>query len=302
MAVSATRRSRILLPRTVHPYVQQVVRTYLSPLPYEIVELPWDPSGGIAWDALNSALDERVAALLFQHPNFFGCLEDAPALCAAAHRVGALAVPLVDPISLGLLKPPGEYGADIVVAEGQGLGNAMNFGGPLLGLMACRKELLRHLPGRLVGATVDHQGRRGFCLTLQAREQHIRREKASSNICTNQALSALAATIYLCTLGKQGLRRVASLCLQKAHYAYKQLQEKAGFTACFSRPFFKEFTLKAPTSVADLNERLRQAGILGGLDLGTFLPELAGHTLIAVTEQRTRAQIDRLVEVAAWNP
>ncbi|MBI3947069.1 MAG: aminomethyl-transferring glycine dehydrogenase subunit GcvPA [Armatimonadetes bacterium] len=302
MAGAATRRRRFLLPRTLHPYVRHVVRTYLAPLPYAVVDLPWDSSGGVDPAALARELDERAAALLFQHPNFFGCLEDAPALCAAAHRAGALAVPLVDPISLGLLTPPGEYGADIVVAEGQGLGNAMNFGGPLLGLMACRKDLLRNLPGRLVGATTDHDGRVGFCLTLQAREQHIRRERASSNICTNEALNALAATVYLCTMGKQGLRRVSELCLQKAHYAQRRLVEDAGFTPSFSRPFFKEFALKAPAPVADLNDRLRAQGILGGLDLGTLVPELAGHTLLAVTERRTRAQIDRLVEVAAWNP
>ncbi len=297
MAGAATRRNRFLLPRTVHPFYRRVVTTYLAPLAYEVVELPWDASGGVDGEALARELDEHTAALLFQHPNFFGCLEDAAALTEAAHRVGALAVPIVDPISLGLLKPPGAYGADIVVAEGQSLGNQMSFGGPLLGLMACRKELLRNLPGRLVGATTDHEGRTGFCLTLQAREQHIRREKASSNICTNEALNALAATVYLCTLGKQGLRRVAELCLQKAHYAFDRLRE-VGFTAPFSRPFFKEFALKAPGPVGALNERLLAAGILGGLDLERLLPELAGHTLLCVTEKRTRAEIDRLVEVA----
>ncbi len=299
MAGAATRRNRFLLPRSVHPYVRQVISAYLAPLPCEVIEIPWDGSGGTDREALDRALDERTAAVLFQHPNFFGCLEDAPALCAAAHRVGALAVASVDPISLGLLVPPGEYGADIVVAEGQGLGNAMNFGGPLLGLMACRKELLRNLPGRLVGATTDHDGRLGFCLTLQAREQHIRREKASSNICTNQALNALAATVYLCTLGKQGLRRVAELCLQKAHYACRRLQEDAGFAPAFTGAFFKEFTLKAPGPVAALNDRLRENKILGGLDVGRFLPELAGHTLLAVTERRTREEIDRLVGAAS---
>ncbi|HOJ20401.1 MAG TPA: aminomethyl-transferring glycine dehydrogenase subunit GcvPA [Armatimonadota bacterium] len=299
MAGAATRRNRFLLPRTIHPYFQHVVATYLAPLPYELVQIPQASDGGVDREALERELDERVAAVLFQHPNFYGCLEDARELCDAAHRVGALAIAAVDPISLGLLTPPGEYGADIVVAEGQSLGNSLSFGGPLLGLMACRSRLLRNLPGRLVGATTDRDGRVSFCLTLQAREQHIRREKASSNICTNQALNALAATVYLCTLGKQGLRRVAELCLQKAHYAHSRLQADAGFTPIFSRPFFKEFALKAPEPVASLNERLRAAGILGGLDLGRLSPELEGATLLCVTERRTREQIDTMVAVAA---
>ncbi|MDH7569466.1 MAG: aminomethyl-transferring glycine dehydrogenase subunit GcvPA [Armatimonadota bacterium] len=299
MAGSATRRTRFLVSRSVHPFARRVVQSYLRPLPWEIVEIPWGPDGGTDLQALDQALNEEVAAVLFQHPNFFGCLEDAPNLCRAAHAVGALAVASVDPISLGLLTPPGEWGADIVVAEGQGLGNSMSFGGPLLGMMACRKELLRNLPGRLVGATVDRDGRTGFCLTLQAREQHIRREKASSNICTNQALNALAATIYLCSLGKQGLRQVAELCLQKAHYACAQLQEKAGFVLPFTRPFFKEFVAQPREPVGALNQRLLRQRILGGLDLGSLLPELAGHTLLCVTEKRTREEIDRLVATAA---
>lgn len=298
MAASATRRERFLVPATIHPHYRQVLATYLAPLPYEIVEIPRGGDGSIDREALAEELDERAAAILFQHPNFFGCLEDAGELCAAAHQVGALAIAAVDPISLGLLVPPGEYGADIVVAEGQSLGNNLNFGGPLLGLMACRRDLVRNLPGRLVGATTDHHGRMGFCLTLQAREQHIRREKASSNICTNEALNALAATVYLCAMGKRGLRRVAELCLQKAHYLHDRLLE-AGFTAPFSRPFFKEFTLMAPLPVPELNARLLAAGILGGLDLERFAPDLPGHTLLCVTEKRTREEMDRFVGTIA---
>ncbi|MCS6862484.1 MAG: aminomethyl-transferring glycine dehydrogenase subunit GcvPA, partial [Abditibacteriales bacterium] len=210
MAWAIQKRPRVLLPRTLHPHYRQVVATYTQGLPLELVDVPY-ADGVVDLDALQSALD-NASAVVVQHPNFFGCLEDVNVISQLTHERGALLISVFDPISLGLLKPPGDYDADIAVAEGQPLGIPLSFGGPYLGLFACKKQFARQAPGRIVGATHDDKGRRGFVLTLQTREQHIRREKATSNICTNQGLMALAATVYLALLGKHGLRRVAELC------------------------------------------------------------------------------------------
>ncbi len=256
MAVHATGRRRIIVARSVHPEYRQVLATYLSHLDLELVTLE-TPGGTLRPEDLAAALDDQSACVLAQQPNFFGALEDPEALAAAAHAAGALFVVAVDPISLGLLKRPGDYGADIVVAEGQALGNPMAFGGPYLGILACREQFVRRMPGRIAGQTVDRRGRRCWVLTLQTREQHIRREKATSNICTNQGLFALRATVYLAALGPQGLGEVAGLCLQKSHYAARQLVERAGLALRFERPFFKEFVVRAPaaSSMPDLPGR-----------------------------------------------
>ena len=250
-------------------------------------------------DALRKAVSDRTAAVMVQYPNFFGCLEDLDAAARLAHERGALLVVSVDPVALAVLRPPGEAGADIVVGEGQGLGSPTTGGGPYLGLFACRKELVRRMPGRLVGATVDRKGRRGFVLTLQTREQHIRREKATSNICTNVALVALGATIYLALMGKEGLRQVASLSTAKAHYAAETLGKVPGVSRRFGAPFFKEFVLRLPKPPERVLRALRKRKILGGVPLGQFDRTLRDGLLVAVTENRSRAEIDGYAEALA---
>jgi len=241
-------------------------------------------------------LGDETAALLVQHPNFYGNLEDMEKLSEAAHAKGALLVVCVDPISLGILTPPGDYGADIVVGEGQSLGCPMGYGGPLLGLFACKNEFMRRLPGRIVGQTTDADGKRAFVMTLRTREQDIRRERATSNICTNEALYALAASVYLATMGKQGVRQVAELCLQKSHYAAAEIAKLPGFALAFpKKPFFKEFVVKTPTNPVEINKRLLARGIIGGLPLTEQHSQFGHAMLFCVTEQRTRAEIDALV-------
>jgi len=295
LAARATGRERIVVPRSVHPAYRAVLRTYAQGVNLVVVEVDYADDGGTDLDALEKATTEEVAAVVVQHPNFFGCLEDVASIEKIAHQAGALLVTFVDPISLGLLKPPGSYNADIAVGEGQSLGNQMSFGGPYVGFFATKKDQMRRLPGRIVGATTDRGGRRGFVLTLQAREQHIRREKATSNICTNQALNALAAGVYLSLLGKEGIRAVANLCLQKSHYAHEKLSGLR-LGSRFSRPFFKEFVLSLPMEPAALNALLLKKGIIGGLDLGRLYPELNGCMLFCITEMRTKGDIDRLTE------
>ncbi|SHF53984.1 glycine dehydrogenase (decarboxylating) alpha subunit [Desulfofundulus australicus DSM 11792] len=295
VATGATRRQRVVVSRTVHPEYRQVLKTYLEPRGVELVELPFT-NGVTTGDNLDRYINRQTAAVLVQQPNFFGCLEDVYSLQRAASGVGALFIVSADPISLGLLKPPGEYGASIVVGEGQSLGLPLNFGGPGFGYFAAREEFLRRIPGRVVGATSDTRGRRGYVLTLQAREQHIRREKATSNICSNQALCALAATIYLSAMGPAGLRRVAGLCAQKAAYAKKRLAAVKGITVAFNAPSFKEFVIKSEYPVTLVQGVLLRRGLVAGPDLGRFYPELSNHLLVAVTEKRTKEEIDRLAE------
>ncbi len=299
MAAHATGRRRIVTAASVHPEYRQVLATYLSDLDLELVTVD-TPAGSISPHNLAAALDSDTACVLVQQPNFFGSLEEMDAVSAAAHAAGALLVVAVDPISLGLLKRPGDYGADIVVAEGQSLGSPMAFGGPYLGIMACRERLVRRMPGRIAGETVDRRGRRCWVLTLQTREQHIRREKATSNICTNQGLFALRATVYLAALGPQGLREVAELCLQKSHYAARQLSERAGLPLRFDRPFFKEFVVRSAGGGIDARlQRALDAGYLAGVPLGRWYPELADSLLVTVTEKRSREEIDGLAAALA---
>ena len=290
-------RNRVVVAASVHPEYRQVLATYLANMDVEVVTLS-APQGVLAPEDLLSAVDSRTACVLEAHPNFFGCLEDVEAAAGIAHRAGALFIVAVDPISLGLLRRPGDYGADLVVAEGQSLGNPMAFGGPYLGMLACRERFVRRMPGRLVGQTVDRRGKRCWVLTLQTREQHIRREKATSNICTNQGLLALRAAAYLAAMGPSGLRGVAELCLQKAHYAQERLTQKR-LRPATEQPFFKEFVLRAESAAAveGLLESARRQGILAGVPLGQWYPDMADCLLVAVTEKRTREEIERLAEV-----
>jgi glycine dehydrogenase subunit 1 len=299
MSLTATgRHGRVLVAESVHPEYRQTLATYLVNLDPRVVTLP-APHGFLDPDDVKKALTDDTACVVVQHPNFFGCLEEVEELAAAAHARGVMFVVSFDPISLGLLKRPGQYGADIAVAEGQCLGTPMSFGGPYLGMLACREEFVRKMPGRLVGQTVDRNGKRCWVLTLQTREQHIRREKATSNICTNQGLLALRAAVYLAALGPQGLRETAELCTRKAHYAAERLTRLPGVRLRFSRPFFKEFALEVPGAVAPLLAHLRAAGYHAGLPLGRWYPALERCVGVAVTEKRTRGEIDGLAAALA---
>jgi glycine cleavage system P protein (glycine dehydrogenase) subunit 1 len=296
MAITATQRhGQVLVAESVHPEYRRVLETYTANLEAEVVTLP-TPDGFLEPSTLQKAINDRTSCVIVQHPNFFGCLEEVESLAKMAREAGALFTVSVDPISLGLLKRPGDYGADIVVAEGQSLGTPMQFGGPYLGMLACREQFVRKMPGRLVGQTVDRQGRRCWVLTLQTREQHIRREKATSNICTNQGLLALRATVYLAAMGPQGLREAAELCTRKAHYAAEQLSSVPGVKLRFQRSFFKELTLQTPRDAATLLPRLLKMGYHAGLALGRWHPAHSGCITLAVTEKRTRAEIDGLVQ------
>ncbi len=286
MACSITGRRRIALLDSVNPSYAAVVRTYAR-------------GRGLAVDTLSDAdLSEEHACLAVQHPNFFGYLEDVWAHESAAHAAGALLIAVADPISLGLLAPPGEYGADIAVAEGQSLGWPVSFGGPFLGLFACRQQYLRQMPGRIVGRTTDIDGRTGYVLTLQTREQHIRRERATSTLCTRQQLVGLAAAVYLAAVGRHGLRQIAEACYHKSHYAAQQIAALPGYSLAFQTPFFKEFTVRCPKPPAQLLPRLLEQGIIGGLDVSS---QVEDGMLVCVTEVNTRQEIDRLVEALAVN-
>ncbi len=295
MAQRLTKRHEVIVSRTVHPNYRQALKTYVRGVKSPVVEIPYDAAAGTTdMQALDQDIGPSTAAVIIQYPNFFGCVEDLKAAAQAAHGKGALLVAVIDPIALGILKNPGELGADIVVGEGQALGKSISFGGPYLGIFACREDFIRQMPGRIVGETKDRRRRRGYVLTLQAREQHIKRERATSNICTNEALVALTAAVYLSLMGGRGLRDIASLCLQKSHYALDELKKK-GIKPLFDAPFFKEFAV-AVKDVKSLNKRLLKDNIIGGLDLGDHYPELAGKMLLAVTEKRTQEEIDRLVK------
>src|SRR5436309_2654135 len=296
MALRLTRRNRLVWARTLHPEYRQVVETYVRHQGVELAEVPYTDSGRVSIDALASALNPETAAVVVQSPNFFGTIEQTQEIAEAAHRHGAmLIVSVAEPLSLGIVKPPLE--ADIVCGEAQSFGVPVAFGGPYVGFLATREKLIRQMPGRLVGQAYDTEGRRGFVVTLATREQHIRREKATSNICTSQSLFALNATIYLCLLGKKGLKMLAEHNLAKAHYAARQLRSVTGVATPFTGPHFNEFVVKAPGDVEDLLDSLRQEKIIGGLHLGRFYPELKNHLLVCVTETVSKAALDRMVEV-----
>jgi glycine dehydrogenase subunit 1 len=294
MVVSQTGRKKVLVGGSVHPNYRRVLKTYMHGIGVEVVEAPI-ANGQVDLNQLESLITEEVAGVLVQMPNFLGHLEQVRAVEALTHAKGALFVVTVDPISLGILEAPGSYGADIVVAEGQSLGNYLSYGGPYLGLMATREKFARKMPGRIAGATVDNRGQRAYVLTLQAREQHIRREKATSNICTNQALNAMVATVYLTLVGKEGLREVAHLCLQKAHYAAAAITKLPGYSMASTSPFFKEFTVSCPQPVDQINRGLLGHKLIGGFASSIDYPEIPNAMTLAVTEKRTKAEIDRLV-------
>ncbi len=282
----------MVLSPAIHPQYRQVVRTYTQGMG---LTLKGDDTLENDVDALIDLLDDDTTLGAVQYPDFVGRISDLKALGEAAHEVGALMCVVVNPIALGLLRPPGEFGADIVVGEGQPLGIPLSYGGPYVGIFTTREKYVRKMAGRLVGETVDSRGQRGYVLTLTPREQHIRRDKATSNICTNQGLMALAAAVYLTSMGKDGLRRVAELCYHKAHYAAEIINALEGYTLWNEGPFFHEFAIACPKPVAEINEILLGYDILGGYDLGEDYPELKDHMLLAVTEATTREDIDDLV-------
>ena len=293
MAQRVTRRNKIVVATSVHPEYREVAKTYTQHGAAEIVEIAFDEESGRVADL--SVLDETTAALVVQSPNFFGCIEDLQSLANAAHAVGALFVVVVtEAISFGLLKSPGSCGADIVVGEGQSWGVPMSFGGPHVGLFATQEKFIRQMPGRLCGVAYDKNGNRGFVLTLSTREQHIRREKATSNICTNQGLIALAATIYMETMGKKGLQEVAMQNAQKAAYAAKQISAIDGYEIAFSAPAFNEFVVRGSRPAVEILETVRKKGLIGGLALSRYYGGHDNDMLVCVTETNSRKQIDEL--------
>jgi len=284
MACRITKRNKVAVLSTVNPRYYRVIDTYVSG--HNL------PLGKMEPDSVN--LPSDCACLIVQQPNFFGYFEDMGTYTQKANDIGALLIVIVDPISLGMFKPPGEYGADIAVAEGQALGNPISFGGPGVGIFTCRKEYVRQIPGRLVGKTVDANGKPGYVLTMATREQHIRREQATSNICTNEALVSLATAVYLAALGKRGLRQVAELCYHKAHYAAEAIGKLKGYSLVFQQPFFKEFVVRCPMAPQQVNEALFKERIIGGLDISHMIES---SMLLCVTEVNTKRDIDRLVEI-----
>ena len=298
MAERVTKRSKAIASTSAHPQYLEVVRTYVQHAGIHLEVVPFDERTGQSWKLLAEAVDNETAALVVQSPNFFGCVEDVSALADAAHAKGALLVVVItEAMSLGLLKSPGACGADIVVAEGQSFGVPLSFGGPYLGLFATREKYARQIPGRLVGEAYDKQGRRGFVLTLATREQHIRREKATSNICTNEGLIALAATVYLETMGRRGVQEAAHQCAQKAAYAARAIAKVKGYSLPFSGPCFNEFVVRGPIKSVELLSRLgKEKGIDAGIALSQFMPDRPNDFVVCVTETNSRAQIDALVD------
>jgi glycine dehydrogenase subunit 1 len=298
MALNVMRgkRKTVLLSPAIHPEYRDVVRTYTQGMGLTITG---DEDCGTTLDDLAGMLDDDTAMLAVQYPNFFGQIEDLSSLAERVHEAGAMLCVVADPIALGLLRPPGEMGADIVVGEGQGLGIPMSFGGPFLGFFATHEKHARKIAGRLVGETVDVEGNVGYVLTLATREQHIKRERATSNICTNQGLMALAAAIYMSIMGKHGLRKVAELCYHKAHYAAELIDQIGGYKVDQSKPFFKEFVVTCPWPVSDINLHLLEYVIIGGYELGKAYPNRKDQMLIAVTEMNTREEIEDLATALA---
>lgn len=297
MAQRVTGRDKVVVARAVHPEYRMVARTYASQLGISFREVAFTEAGVTDLTQVRKALGDQVACLVVQSPNFFGGIEDLPQFAEAAHAVGALLVVAVaEPVALGLLKPPGECGADIVTAEGAGMGTGLNYGGPAVGFFATREKFIRHMPGRLVGQTVDREGRTGYVLTLATREQHIRREKATSNICTSESLIANMSGMYMVTMGPQGLREVALLNLRKAAYAKEQLAKVRGVSLRFTGPTFNEFVLRTKKKPGEVLKGLLKRQIIGGLDLGRFYPELKDCLLVCVTEQKSRSEIDALAK------
>ena len=296
MSCAINNRKKIILSELIHPFYQKVTRTYTKECGVEIVIAP-QREGITDIDKLNDLVDDDTACVAIQHPNFYGFLESTEEISEITHKKGALLISVVDPLSLGVITPPGDYNTDIAVGEGQGMGIAQGFGGPLLGIFATKMEFVRFMPGRVVGETTDVEGRRGFVLTLQTREQHIRREKATSNICTNEALCALSSLIYLCTLGKQGIIEIGNQCLAKSHYLYNRLKEIRGIKPVYNREFFKEFLIQTDKPAQEIVDKLLEYKIFAGVPLTIFDNNLKNQLLIAVTEKRTKEELDRFADI-----
>ena len=296
LAIRHKQKKNVLVSKTVHPEYREVLSTYLQELDVKLIEIEME-NGITSVSDLESRIDNNTACVLIQTPNFFGCLEETEELVELTHKNEALFVACVNPMSLGIIKPPGEYDADIAVGDIQALGNYINYGGPHAGFFAVNKEFMRKMPGRLAGATTDTKGRRAFTLTLQTREQHIRRAKATSNICTNQQLLALRTCIYLSTLGKAGMIDIGNLNIHKSHYAMDRLCELDGIEPLLNKPFFNEFAIKISDNckIEELSRHLFESGIIGGLDLSHFYPDINNAMLLCVTETRSKEDIDELV-------
>jgi len=292
LAVRETSRDRVIFSSSLHPEYKQVIRTYLEGYKIEFVEIPH--SGGLFDEsALKKESNDRTACVIVQNPNFFGCIEKVEKIESICHSAGALLIACVNPISLGVLKSPGEYNADIAVGEGQPLGIPLSYGGPYLGFFAVKEKHMRKMPGRIAGMTKDIEGKRGFVLTMQAREQHIRREKATSNICTNEGLMALAACVYLSLIGKEGIKEIARQNVLKSHYMKDELLKLSGFKMAFDAPSFNEFVLSCSREPDKIIGDLLKHGIIGGLPLGKFYPEMKNCMLVCVTETKTKEEIDK---------
>jgi glycine dehydrogenase subunit 1 len=299
MAIRATQRPRVIVDGGVNPIYRKMLYCYTANLSIDFHEIPVS-HGQSDREKVFAALDDRTAAVILQNPNFFGVIDDHSDIVATCHAKGILVIQSVYPIAMALLKPPGEIGVDIATGEGQSLGLPLSFGGPYLGFMATSKKLVRKMPGRLVGRTADTKGRQGFVLTLQAREQHIRREKATSNICTNEALCALRAHAYLSLLGKEGLKNVATLCLNKAHYAKERVKAIPGVKVMESSPTFNEFTVLLPVDAAEVAGKMIEQGFAPGFPLGRYYPGMENYLLVAVTEKRTKYEIGSFAETLEY--
>lgn len=295
LAASTTKKRKVVVSKAVHPEARSILKVYAKGQRYEVEEVGFR-DGVTDLDALGKAVDTDTAAVIVQYPNFFGCIEDLYEIEKIAHQYNGLLVVSSNPLALGILEPPGEFGADVVVGDVQPFGIPMQFGGPSCGYFAVREKFMRKIPGRIVGQTTDQDGKRGFVLTLQAREQHIRREKATSNICSNQALNALAASVAMTALGKRGVQEMATLNVQKAHYCKQKIGKLNGYQIPFHAPTFNEFVVRVPKPVSEINRELLKRRIVGGYDLGRDYPELSQHMLLAVTEIRTKEEIDSLVQ------
>lgn len=296
IALENTKGNTIVVSKSVDPDTRSLLKTYIKYHGANLIEAEIK-DGETDIDSLKNVINNNTAAVIIQNPNFFGVIEDLSEVEKLAHLNKSLLIMKVDPISLGILKTPGEIGADIAVGEGQSLGNSLNFGGPYVGFMACTAKLMRKMPGRIVGQTEDIDGKRAFVLTLQAREQHIRREKATSNICSNQSLNAVTAAVYLSVMGTKGIKEVAENCTRKAHYACSELVKTGMYKQTFNKPFFKEFSITGHSNTDHVNEELLKHGILGGYNLEKEYIELSNSMLLCVTEKRTKEEIDRLVKL-----
>jgi glycine dehydrogenase subunit 1 len=290
-----TRRNKVVVSETVSPLVREVMQAYLRPREIELITIK-NKDGLTDLDRLKDAIDDQTACVLAAQPNFFGMLEEVDQISELVHRVGGRFIMSVDPIAQAILKTPGEIGADLVVGEGQPLGIPMSFGGPLLGFFAAKKELVRLLPGRIAARTKDIEGKTGFVLTLQTREQHIRRQKATSNICTNQALCATTAAVYMSLMGKTGIKRVALLSAEKAQQAARRISELDGFELYFPAPFVREFCVRTPRPAQDVVVALAKHGILAGIDAGRWYPDMPDCLVVALTEKRTEPEIAALAD------